>query len=149
MNTVMNKFLSWGIAAKLVTMFAIFGMVSMAAVGYLGSSATGEMENAAGTSLQGTAENIADKIDRSLFERYGDVQAFASNRIVGERYNWYSQENNEIANAMDQYVASYGLYYLMIFVDPVGDVIAVNGKDAKGDPLDTATLYDKKFVDAP
>ena len=73
MNTVMNKFLSWGIAAKLVTLFTIFGLVPMAAVGYLGASATGEMEEAAGTRLQGVAENIADKIDRSLFERYGDA----------------------------------------------------------------------------
>ena len=38
--------------------------------------------------LQGVAENIADKIDRSLFERYGDVQGFGFNhaitRIVGD-----------------------------------------------------------------
>lgn len=83
MNNVIKKFLSWGIAAKLVTLFAIFGLVPMAAVGYLGASATGEMEDAAGARLQGVAENIADKIDRSLFERYGDVQVFGSNRIVG------------------------------------------------------------------
>jgi methyl-accepting chemotaxis protein len=149
MNNVVNKFLSWGIAAKLVTLFAIFGLVPMAAVGYLGASATGEMEDAAGTRLQGVAENIADKIDRSLFERYGDVQAFASNRIVGERYNWYSTENNEIANAMDQYIITSGLYYLTIFVDTVGDVIAVNAKDAQGEPLDTTALYKKKYTDAP
>jgi len=149
MNNVMNKFLSWGIAAKLVTLFAIFGLVPMAAVGYLGASATGEMEDAAGARLQGVAENIADKIDRSLFERYGDVQVFGSNRIVGERYNWYSTENNEIADAMDQYMATLGVYYLTIFVDPVGDVIAVNAKDAQGKPLDTTALYKKKYADAP
>ncbi len=149
MNNVINKFLNWGIAAKLVTLFAIFGLVPMAAVGYLGASAIGDMEGAAGERFQGVAENIADKIDRSLFQRYGDVQAFASNRIVGERYNWYSTENNEIASAMDQYVATYGIYYLTIFVDPVGDVIAVNGKDAQGEPLDTAVLYKKNYADAP
>ena len=44
MNNVLTKFLSWGIATKLVVLFAIFGIVPMAAVGYLGSSATGEME---------------------------------------------------------------------------------------------------------
>jgi len=30
MNTVMSRFLSWGIAAKLVTLFTIFGLVPMA-----------------------------------------------------------------------------------------------------------------------
>ena len=38
MNNEMNKFLSWGIVAKLVTLFAIFGLVPMAAVGYLGGT---------------------------------------------------------------------------------------------------------------
>ena len=149
MNTILSKFLSWGIAAKLVTLFTIFGLLPMAAVAYLGALAAGEMEQAAGYRFQGVAENIADKIDRSLFERYGDVQAFAANRIVGEKYNWYSKENNEISIAMDQYVATYGIYYLSIFVDPVGDVIAVNGKDAQGNPIETIALFDKKYNEAP
>ena len=149
MNTVLSKFLSWGIAAKLVTLFTIFGIVPMAAVAYLGSSAAEEMKQSAGYRFQGVAENIADKIDRSLFERYGDVQAFAANRIVGEKYNWYSKEGNDISAVMDQYVATYGIYYLSIFVDPVGDVIAVNGKDAKGNPIDSITLFDKKYNEAP
>ena len=148
MNRILTTFFSWGIAAKLITLFAIFGILPMAVVGYLGASASQEMEEAAGFRVQGVAENIADKIDRSLFERYGDVQAFASNRIVGEKYNWYSKERNEIAEAMDQYVATYGIYYLSIFVDTVGDVIAVNGKDAAGNAIDTTALYDKKYAEA-
>jgi len=149
MGGVSQVFRNWGLAKKMALLFCLFGLVPMAVVGYLGASAVGDMEDAAGARFQGVAENIADKIDRSLFERYGDVQVFASNRIVGEKYNWYSTERNEIADAMDQYVATYGIYYLTIFVDPVGDVIAVNGKDAQGEPLDTAALYTKNYADAP
>ena len=149
MNRILSTFFSWGIATKLVILFAIFGIVPMAVVGYLGASAADEMEEAVRFRVQGVATNIADKIDRSLFERYGDVQAFASNRIVEEKYNWYSTENNQIAEAMDQYMATYGIYYLSIFVDTVGDVIAVNGKDAGGNPIDTTSLYAKKYVEAP
>ena len=149
MNNVLNKFLSWGIATKLVVLFAIFGIVPMAAVGYLGNSATGEMEKAAGQRVQNVATNIADKIDRNLFERYGDPQSFGLNKIVGERYHWYSKENNAIANAMNQYVATSGIYYLTIMVDPVGDVMAVNSKDGKGNPIDTTAIYSKKYTDAP
>jgi methyl-accepting chemotaxis protein len=148
MNSIVNKIFSWGIAAKLVVLFAIFGIVPMAAVGYLGSSATGEMEKAAGQRVQAVAENIADKIDRNLSERYGDAQTFGLNKIVGERYHWYSKENNAIANAMNQYMAASGIYSLTLLVDPVGDVIAVNTKDAKGNPLDTTPLYSKKYADA-
>jgi methyl-accepting chemotaxis protein len=149
MNSMLNKIFSWGIATKLVVLFAVFGIVPMAAVGYLGSSATGEMEKAAGMRVQAVAENIADKIDRNLSERYGDAQTFGLNKIVGERYHWYSKENNAIANAMNQYVAASGIYYLTILVDPVGDVMAVNSQDAKGNLLDTTALYSKKYSDAP
>jgi methyl-accepting chemotaxis protein len=149
MNSIMNKIFSWSIATKLVVLFAIFGIVPMAAVGYLGSSATGEMEKAAGQRVQVVAENIADKIDRNLSERYGDAQIFGLNKIVGERYHWYSKDNNAIAHAMNQYMAASGIYYLTILVDPVGDVMAVNSKDAKGNPIDTTPLYSKKYADAP
>ncbi len=149
MNRMVNTNFSLGIATKLVVLFAIFGIVPMAAVGYLGSSATGEMETAAGLRVQAMAETIGDKIDRNLFERYGDPQSFGLNRIVGERYHWYSKENNAIASAMNQYVATSGIYYLTILVDPVGDVMAVNSKDAKGNPIDTTAIYSKKYTDAP
>jgi methyl-accepting chemotaxis protein len=148
MDGFVNKMFSWSIATKLVVLFAIFGIVPMAAVGYLGSSATGEMEKAAGQRVQVAAENIADKIDRNLSERYGDAQTFGLNNIVGERYHWYSKENNAIASAMNQYVAASGIYSLTILVDPAGDVMAVNSKDAKGNPLDTTPLYSKKYSDA-
>ncbi|GJL57186.1 MAG: hypothetical protein NPIRA03_00430 [Nitrospirales bacterium] len=149
MNRMGNTIFRLGIATKLVVLFAIFGIVPMAAVGYLGSSATGEMESAAGLRVQAVAETIGDKIDRNLFERYGDPQSFGLNRIVGERYHWYSKENNAIASAMNQYVATSGIYYLTILVDPVGDVMAVNSKDAKGNPIDTTAIYSKKYTDAP
>ncbi|MGP0595088.1 methyl-accepting chemotaxis protein [Nitrospira sp. T9] len=146
---MVNTIFSLGITTKLVVLFAIFGIVPMAAVGYLGSSATGEMETAAGLRVQAMAETIGDKIDRNLFERYGDPQSFGLNRIVGERYHWYSKENNAIASAMNQYVATSGIYYLTILVDPVGDVMAVNSKDANGNPIDTTAIYSKKYSDAP
>ncbi|MGD9849791.1 MAG: methyl-accepting chemotaxis protein [Nitrospirales bacterium] len=149
MNSIANKIFSWGIATKLVVLFAIFGIVPMATVAYLGNSATGEMEKAAGQRVQNVATNIADKIDRNLFERYGDPQSFGLNKIVGERYHWYSKENNAIAQAMNQYVTTSGIYYLTILVDPVGDVMAVNNKDGKGNPIDTTAIYSKKYSDAP
>ena len=139
MKQYIQTFMSWGIAAKLVTMFAIFGILPMMAIGFMASSASDEMEQNAGNRLSSVARGISDKIDRSLFERYGDVQAFASNRITGEKYNWYdTTDANQIADAMNNYVKTYGIYALTIFVDPAGDVIAMNSKDAKGNPLDVA-----------
>jgi hypothetical protein len=46
--------------------------------------ATSARERAADR-LRETAGHLADKVDRNLFERYGDVQAFGLNDVVLER----------------------------------------------------------------
>ena len=104
-----------------------------------------------GKKFQITASGIADKIDRNLFERYGDVQAFTLNGTIQERDQWYEEgrEKNAIAGAMNQYVGTYGIYYLTIFVDLQGTVVAVNDKDASGNSINTAFLYGKNFSKAP
>ena len=136
---------------KLVVLLLVFAVVPLWVVAYIGFVATKDIEADTGKRFQVTAQNIADKVDRNLFERYGDVQAFANNRIVSERYNWYSpdERDNEIARVMNEYVATYGIYYLTLFVDTAGDLIAVNTRDSQGNPLDTAGLYKKNFKDTP
>jgi hypothetical protein len=95
------------------------------------------------------AENVVSTIERNLFERYGDVQAFAINEAVQDQSTWYDKDpdKNKLAQAMDQYVEMYGIYPLMIAVDLQGKVIAVNSKDAKGRQISTGYIYDKNFSD--
>ena len=52
MKQFMQTFMSWGIAAKLVALFLVFGIVPMVAVGYMGYSAGQEMQNTAGLRFQ-------------------------------------------------------------------------------------------------
>jgi len=150
MSQLKSLFSHWGITAKLVAVFLIFGLVPMGVVGYMGYSATSQMKESVGEGFKGTAMTIADKIDRNLFQRYGDVQAFGLNRIVGEKYNWYQVgEDNEISQTMNQYVKTYGLYSLTMLVDTEGSVIAVNNKDADGNPIETDALYKKNYAETP
>lgn len=140
------SFNNWSVTTKLVTVFFVFGAFPMAVVGYMGFSAVGQITDAIGTNFKGIAGNIANKVDRNLSERYGDVKAFALNRIIGERYNWYvSDSGNEIASTMNEYVKTYGIYNLMLLVDMEGDVIAVNSADSAGNPIDTESFYKKNF----
>jgi hypothetical protein len=100
--------------------------------------------------FQTLAENIGDKIDRNLFERYGDVQAFGFNRVIGDRDAWYKPSGDtDLVHVMNDYVAAYGVYYLTILVDTDGRVIAVNNKDSSGKPIDTAFIYERSYADAP
>ena len=139
-----------GLTPKLVGLLLVFGVIPMGVVAYIGFTATGSIEESAGHQFQMVSENIADKIDRNLFERYGDVQVFASNRILTERYNWYTADpaSNQITQTMNDYVKTSGIYYLTMFVDTEGDVIAVNSLDEKGNAIDTAFLYKKNFNEA-
>lgn len=96
------------------------------------------------------AEKLADVIDRNLFERYGDVQAFGYNDAIKDKASWYQvgADKNAISAVMDKYVAAYVIYALTVLVDVHGKVIAVNTKDAKGNPVSSEYLYSKNFAGA-
>lgn len=95
--------------------------------------------------------DLTDKVERNLFERYGDVQAFGTNEVVHDRDSWYQvgSEKNRIAAAANTYVRLYGIYPLAILVDLEGRVIAVNDRDLAGNLIDTAWIYEKNYRDAP
>ncbi|MBI5767742.1 MAG: methyl-accepting chemotaxis protein [Verrucomicrobia bacterium] len=101
-------------------------------------------------SYRATSADMLDTIDRNLFERYGDVQAFGLNHALRNRADWHQPgaAANSIVAAMNGYVANYGFYPLMIAVDLEGRVIAVNDRDAGGKPVDTAWAYQRNFRDA-
>ncbi|MGH7182013.1 MAG: hypothetical protein ACREJN_08560, partial [Nitrospiraceae bacterium] len=137
----------WGITAKLTTLFILFGLIPVVVVGLIAYNASHTIEGSVGTRFQSQAEGVADKIDRNLFERYGDVQAFGFNSVLDQKAHWYSTgiEDNPIVQVMDQYVDTYDLYYLTILVDLDGRVIAVNSKDAEGKRIQSQDLYRKNF----
>ncbi len=136
---------------KLVLLLLVFAAVPSALVGGIAYQAAEKMKATVGERFRNVAETVADKIDRNLFERYGDVQAFGLNRVLSERRHWYrvDEPSNEITQVMNQYVDTYDLYYLTILVDLDGRVIAVNSKDQDGKPVRTDALYRKNYREAP
>ena len=102
MKRLVNMFGSWGLTAKLIGLFFLFGVTPMAIVGGIAYDASKDLEAGVGIRFQGVAQNIADKIDRNLFERYGDVQVFGLNRVVFNRSDWFktSEETSDIVKAM-------------------------------------------------
>jgi methyl-accepting chemotaxis protein len=95
---------------------------------------------------QATASRFADTIDRNLFERYGDVQAFSVNETIFRKDDWYKDGvETQLVKAMNSYVDLYDIYYLTLLVDLQGKVIAVNTKNHEGKPIETASLYAKNF----
>lgn len=91
-----------------------------------------------------------DIIERNLFERYGDVQAFSANETVLNTSQWGKKEaaENGIIRAMNTYMDLYDIYTLMIAVDLDGNPIAVNTQDADKRPIETNWVYDMNFKNA-
>ena len=147
MNIFNNMPAQWGITAKLTTLFVLFGFIPMMVVGLIAYNASLTIEESVGNRYQAMSEGVADKIDRNLFERYGDVQAFGLNQVLAQKAAWYRTgvESNPIIQIIDQYVDTYDLYSLSILVDLDGRVIAVNSKDADGKPIHSQDIYGKNY----
>jgi methyl-accepting chemotaxis protein len=94
---------------------------------------------------QTTSINLLDKIDRNFYERFGDVQAFAFNKLAKEALeNDSVNEDLQIfINTMTQY---YVLYDLMMIADKNGKIIAVNTSDKTGKYLNTQNILGKNVA---
>ncbi len=89
----------------------------------------------AGVRLQGLAYNAADKLDRNMFERYGDVQAFA---VSKQATSLYVDEIIPWMNTMTKiYAPSYSL---MLMANLSGKIIATNTVKGDGTALQNNTV---------
>ncbi|WP_404423120.1 methyl-accepting chemotaxis protein [Nibricoccus sp. IMCC34717] len=92
-------------------------------------------------SLAGIAASVQSKIDRTLFERYGDVQAFGRNVVVHRDLAAVTEgERATITRTLNNYIELYGCYTLSLIVDPAGKVVAVSTVNASGKPLGKSAL---------
>ena len=136
----------FNITAKLTGLFLLFGVVPLAIIMPITFSKLDDMHNAILYDMETTASQVGDLIDRNLFERYGDVQAFGTNAAAKDTSNWYKGgANNQLIASMDAYMANYGLYKLMLVLDLDGRVAAVNSLDNKGNKLPVSAVYSKNF----
>ena len=138
-----------GVTTKLVSLLLAFAIVPILFVTFQVFSSFDDIKEQSAVRFEDAAETVADKIDRNLFERYGDVQAFGLNHAVFNRDAWGKVgDQNPIVQAMNQYVEKYGIYFLTVLVDTSGNVIAINSKNAKGEAINSAPLYRKNFSNA-
>ncbi|TWU58739.1 Methyl-accepting chemotaxis protein 4 [Rubripirellula tenax] len=138
--------LKLSIRNKLIATCMLCGILPTLLIGSMAWNAGNRMAENTALEYKVIAASVADKIDRNLFERYGDVQAFGLNHAVRDQGSWYVQgEENPIVAAMNDYVDTYDIYYLTLLVDLDGKLIAVNDKDADGSPIDSTAVYDYDF----
>ena len=131
---LLTKLWPKGLNGKLIMAFLAMGIVPLVVVGWLATTrASSALLETSSDRLEVAAITAGEMIDRNLFERYGDVQAFASDDKI------LSDPAAAVEHA-DFLTATYGVYDLMILTDLEGTVIAVNSVDYAGKPVNTASL---------
>ena len=126
---------------KLVLSFLVLGVVPALALGwYSYSSSADQLLVAEAHRLEDAAITDGDMIDRNLFERYGDVQAFAANPdshgTPGERQH-----------TVDFLTRNYGIYDLMLIVGLDGRVMTANSVDGAGNKIDNSSLVGRSVAE--
>ena len=119
---------------KLLVCFLTLALVPLFGIGYVAYFRDcGQLTSKTGQFLESQARGALDKIDRNLFERYGDVQAFAFNPQA-------RGSAADVTKALDFYTKTYGCYDLMLVADANGTVIAANTVTFDGKPSNSSAL---------
>jgi putative methionine-R-sulfoxide reductase with GAF domain len=91
-----------------------------------------------------TSQSVLDKVDRNFYERFGDVQAFAFNRLAVQAVK-HDTTLAEVQTFINTMTAYYVLYDLMMICDINGNVVAVNTTDKNGNALNTKHFMNLNF----
>ena len=136
-----------GVRGKLVLLLLVFGLLPAALLTGTFIHEKMSIDNISYAVAGSAAARISDTIDRNLFERYGDVQAFAGNAVIRNALEGSSQ--SDAVKTMNGYTGLYAIYDLMVLADRDGRVVAVSTTDSSGKPLDTSSIYRENFRQAP
>ncbi len=86
-----------------------------------------------------TAQSVMEKVDRNFYERFGDVQAFAFNRLAVQ-----TVQSDSVSPGIQQFVntmtAYYVLYDLMMLCDRDGKVLVVNTQNKNAEPISSSFI---------
>lgn len=145
----MNKIYELKLTSKLVLLLLVFGVLPAVSLFAVFELSKDQFAQAFRKPFQQIAVTVGDTIDRNLFERYGDVQAFGLNVAVRDPSNWRNPTaDNPLVEAMNGYMTGYGIYKLMLLLDTKGQVLAVNTVNPKGGNLETKAIYGATFAQA-
>ncbi|MBA3531321.1 MAG: methyl-accepting chemotaxis protein [Ardenticatenales bacterium] len=116
--------------------FLAAGLVPLLAIGWFSyDQAEESLRENAKNKLADLAFNASDKIDRNLFERYGDVQAYAKSDPAR------SMDPKRVTAWINTMMITYSpIYTLMVVADTDGEIVAVNTVDLTGEPIESEKL---------
>ena len=131
--------ISLSLMMKIIGPVCLILSLCLGAIYFLVDRGTQALEEAKLTPMARFAHSVQDKIDRCLFERYGDAQAFALNRTFHRDLTKLTEADRaDMVSLLNDYAKSYGCYDLSVVLDPTGKVVVLNEVNPSGDPLPNA-----------
>jgi methyl-accepting chemotaxis protein len=82
---------------------------------------------------------VIEKIDRNFYERFGDVQAFAFNKLAQQAID-SGRASEDVQKFINTMIGYYVLYDLMLIVNNDGKIIAANTVDKNGKLMQTKSI---------
>jgi len=135
----MNLFQSKSLQFKLLGIFAGLMLVPAAVNLFVLNRVNKQVAEKDEKNFSNFSNVIEDAIAAQYFERYGDVQAFAMNPT------FQKANKSDMVSVLNNYVALYGIYDLVMFVDTQGKLLAVNDKGPDSKSLSVKSLYEKSY----
>jgi hypothetical protein len=133
-------FSHFSLRARLQLIVAGLSLLALGLISLMASTSQTALLNDKRELLHNSAKSLMDKIDRNLFERYGDVQAFALSEPAR------SGDRQRIERFMADMMAAYApIYDMMMVTDKSGKTIAVNHVDKSGKKIDSDKILSKNF----
>jgi methyl-accepting chemotaxis protein len=116
-------------------------MTSLGLFSYESYQNLNELKSSKRATLEMASASILDKIDRNLFERYGDVQAFSMSEPAR------SLAPDRIISFVNDMMGAYApIYDLMLVVDAQGKEIASNSISKTGSKIDISSVSGKSYA---
>ncbi len=132
-----NKWSKLSLKTKVTLLATILGLAPIAAIGALSyHQIDGALRTQTAQEQKTRAIEIADKFNRFIFERNGDVEVLASQPVFADAKLAALTSQEAKVKLLDQYISSYQIYDSIAFFDLKGNPIAQNKGAALTNHLD-------------
>lgn len=129
--------MSYKLRTVLTVIFALLSLFVILIIGYVFSQRSFDaVETEIGHSLEGTAIQTADKLDRFMYSRSGEMDLLGNMASLNDRFN-----PADIQIMLDQLQNSFPSFSWVGFMDPKGKVLAATDGILSGEDLSERPVY--------
>ncbi|NNN80575.1 PAS domain S-box protein [Vibrio sp. 11-4(1)] len=134
---------------KLPLLFFVLSLVMLSAVTFVSWKGKDILQDTTLTNIEREATLLIRLIERNLFERYHDVQAFKLSLGQLEGSHLYKRSfNSEVVDNLNHFVKNYKVYRRIIILDTNGNILAYNSENPFGKKLKDLNITPNEIRDS-